>query len=630
MKKAFFFLLQSTRSYSKMLVVIAISGLLMSLATGQIAIFIKSLFDALEKRQIDAIWSVGMLIMGCALVAAISRYIHIYLMHFLADKITLNLRGQLQSKLLSMNLSFYANFKSGIAGLINRSLTDISSIQHNIILLANIIREPVLCIFLVTWLFILDWQLTLSLFALIPLVTLGLFILGKTLNKYNHQAQKQMDKLSSIIQESIQGTKVIQSFVAEGYMKTRFRQFAKSYMELRKKMHRRAEMASPITETMIIFLVVSIFIYMGTQITENATTLGSFTSYITSLMMLGKPVRVIQESYVKLQQCITSTERVLEVLNHDNEIKNAPDALPFPKDWKEIRYRGVYFSYHDLPAVKDLNLTLRRGQKVAFVGPSGCGKSTLIHLLLRFYQPFRGHITIDGIPLEKIDLDSLRKNISFVSQEVVLFQDTVANNISLEEYLSDSPSDSPSDSLSDSPSDKALEVPKPSRIQKSAQLACASDFIEQLPRQYDTVVGYQGYKLSGGERQRLSLARALYKEAPLWIMDEATSALDNVNEVKFYENIRAVGKDKTMLIVAHRFSTIAQCEKIVVLKKGRIVEEGSHESLIANPKGEYYHLYASHPHPHPHSNSDTDPHSDTEPHNHSNPKQKQPEEEPIL
>ena len=603
MRKAFLFLLKSARPYYKILIIIALSGLFMSLATGQIAILIKGLFDALEKRQANVMWSVGILIMSCALIAAISRYIHIYLMHSLADQITLNLRGQLQSKLLSMNLSFYANFKSGVAGLINRSLTDISSIQHNIILLANIIREPILCIFLVTWLFILDWKLTLSLLTLIPLVTLGLSILGKILNKYNHQAQKQMDKLSSIIQESIQGTKVIQSFVAEGYMKTRFQQFAKAYMELRKKMHRRAEMASPITETLIIFLVVSIFIYMGTKITENAITLGSFTSYITSLMMLGKPVRVIQESYVKLQQCITSTERVLEVLNHNNEIKNIKNPLPFPKDWEEIHYRGVHFSYRDLPAVKDLNLTIQRGQKMAFVGPSGCGKSTLIHLLLRFYQPSQGQITIDGIPLEKIDLDSLRRNVSFVSQEVTLFQDTVANNISLNEhhvqYTSEkqshpksshkrhekrqkryhkgqdreqgkehsdnvSSSSSPFDASNASNASNLLNLQK---IQKSAQLACASGFIEQLPQQYETVIGYQGYKLSGGERQRLSLARALYKEAPLWIMDEATSALDSLNEVKFYENIKGVGKDKTMLIVAHRLSTIAQCEKIGGFKR---------------------------------------------------------------
>ena len=343
MKKAFFFLLESARPYRRVLMIIAFAGLVMSLATGQIAIFIKSLFDALEKRQVDLMWSTGIMIMGCALVAAIFRYIHIYLMHTLADRITLDLRGQLQKKLLSMNLSFYANFKTGVAGLINRSLTDISSIQHNLILLANIIREPILCIFLMVWLFILDWQLTLSLLALIPTVIFSLSLLGKVLNKYNHLAQKQMDKLSSIIQESIQGAKMIQSFVAEGYMRTRFDKFSKAYMQLRKKMHKRAEAASPITETLIIFLVVIIFIYMGTKISKEATTLGSFTSYITSLMMLGKPIRVIQESYVKLQQCITSTERVLEVLNHINKIKNVKNPVPFPENWEQINYKEVSF-----------------------------------------------------------------------------------------------------------------------------------------------------------------------------------------------------------------------------------------------------------------------------------------------
>ena len=219
-----------------------------------------------------------------------------------------------------------------------------------------------------------------------------------------------------------------------------------------------------------------------------------------------------------------------------------------------------------------MNLTIHQGQKLAFVGHSGCGKSTLVHLLLRFYQPSKGRIYIDDIPLEVIDLDSLRSSISFVSQEVTLFQDTVANNISLSE------------------SHKEQNLKK---IQQSAQLACASNFIEHLPEKYETLIGYQGYKLSGGERQRLSLARALYKNAPLWIMDDATSSLDTINEVQFYENIKDIGKDKTMLIVAHRFSTIAQCERILVLKKGRLVEEGSHNSLLSHTKGEYYHLYAS-------------------------------------
>ena len=597
MKKAFLFLLGLTRPYCKMLTVIAVTGLLMSLATGAIAILIKDIFDALENRQMDIMWSTGGLIIGCASIAALSRYFHIYLMHFLADKVTLDLRRQIQQKLLSMNLSFYAGFKTGVAGLINRSLTDISSIQHNMILLANIIREPILCIFLVVWLFILDWQLTLSLFALIPLVILSLFLLGKVLNKYNHQAQRQMDKLSSIIQESIQGVKVIQSFVAEGYMKTRFDQFAKSYMRLRRKMHQRAEAASPITETLIIFLVVAIFIYMGAKISKEATTLGSFTSYITSLMMLGKPIRVIQESYVKLQQCITSTERVLEVLEYPNKIKNVKNPVSFPLDWEQIRYEDVSFSYRDLPAVENINFTIHRGEKVAFVGSSGCGKSTLVHLLLRFYQPAKGKIYIDDIPLETIHLDSLRQNISFVSQEVVLFQDTVANNISLDKNYNDKGKDE--DKAKDEDQDKGKDKGKEDKgqnlqkVRQSAHLACAKEFIELLPDKYDTLIGYQGYKLSGGERQRLSLARSLYKEAPLWIMDEATSSLDTINEVQFYENIQNISQDKTMLIVAHRFSTIAQCNKILVFKKGQIIQEGTHSSLLSNPQGEYYHLYAS-------------------------------------
>jgi ATP-binding cassette subfamily B protein/subfamily B ATP-binding cassette protein MsbA len=372
-----------------------------------------------------------------------------------------------------------------------------------------------------------------------------------------------LEGITSTIKESLDGVRTIQSFNLESMMTDKLSGQSNDYLRLRSRIHSRIEMMGPVTEFVATCVILGIFFYFSSEVAKGTFTSGDVIAYIGMMMMINAPIKKLQESYVRIQETIVAASRIYAILDENSEVPPGRKSLPFPKDWKKIVYRNVSFSYGDSPTLTNVNLEIIRGQHVAFVGESGSGKSTLVNLLGRFHDPSAGEILIDDIPLMDFNLKELRRNIASVSQDVFLFSDTIKKNIQagdLERDLAD--------------------------VTDAARLSNAFEFISRMPGEFESRVGDRGNLLSGGEKQRISIARALFKDAPILIMDEATSALDSASEQEVQKGLDLLVTGRTSLVVAHRLSTIQKADRIVVLKSGRIVEEGHHDTLISRD-GEY-------------------------------------------
>jgi ATP-binding cassette subfamily B protein/subfamily B ATP-binding cassette protein MsbA len=556
-------ILRELKPFKKTITIIAIAGVFVALSEGQMAVQLKRMTDSLQTgRTSDILWASFIIIM-LALILSVSRYFHIYLMNVISEKVTIALRQKLQSKFMNLNLTFHHNYASGSGGLISRILHDINIIKDGLRMVADFFREPLLFIFLMTWLFILNWKLTSTIIIVLPFV---LFILRKLsigIRKHGEESQQMQEKLTSTIKESLDGVRIIQSFNLESHMRKRFEEQSDEFLDARKKIHRRVEFSGPLTEFIATILILSLFMYMGLAISKGEATYGDFMSYIASLLMLNKPIKKLQESYVRIQESIVAIRRVYTLIDEKSEIIKSENPKPFPHNWKTIEYKNVSFAYGQDLVLKNFNLTLTRGQMVALVGTSGSGKSTVVNLLERFYEPTSGVILIDGINLKDFDLHDLRQNMSLVSQDVFLFSDTIKTNIWSGDFAK-----------------------SPDLVPMAAKSANAHDFIMRNPLGYESLVGDKGALLSGGEKQRISIARALFKDAPILILDEATSALDSSSEIEVQKGLDHLMEGRTSLVIAHRLSTIIKADKIIVMKAGYIVETGTHDELISH-NGEY-------------------------------------------
>ena len=350
-------------------------------------------------------------------------------------------------------------------------------------------------------------------------------------------------------------------------MEERLRQQGKDFIDMRRKVHARVELTGPITEFIATFLVLGVVFYFSQRISLGQATAGSLIGYITALLQMNEPIKKFQEAYVRVQETRVAAARVFILIDEKHEIEELPDAVDFPANWDQIEYRNIHFAYGEQTLINHFNLKIKRGQVVAFVGESGSGKSTLANLLARFYDPDQGEILIGTENIKDIRLSELRKNIGMVSQDVFLFSDTIEKNIQA-----------------------SVEGKTNEDIYAASKAAFAHEFILKQQLQYNTRVGERGNLLSGGEKQRVGIARALYKDAPILILDEATSALDSVSEVQVQKGLEQLMKGRTTLIIAHRLSTIQKADQILVLKKGQIAEQGTHEELLAL-RGEYTKLF---------------------------------------
>ena len=545
--------------YKKSMALVVATGLIYAVAFPQQAMIVRKIFDSFATQNVGNVGQSALYALALALLVAVTRYFHIFTMNKVSEAVVNELRLMLHKKYLELSLSYHARNANGPGALMSLSMSDVRIIQDGMRMIADLFREPLVALFLLGNLFYLNWKLTLGLLVVLPFLLIFLKQISRSLKKYVPKGQEKLEEMTSALKESLDGLRVVQSYNLESEMDKKMRSLSQDYLELRKKIHARVELMSPISELVATFLVLAIFYFYSFSIVEGTSTSGDILAYIVSLLMFNPPLKKLQENYVRIQETIVAAERVYAVLDNDSVVKDSENGQPFPKTFDKVSFRGVWFQYNEKPVLKNINFEIRRGESVAFVGLSGSGKSTLVNLLPRFFEVTKGEIRIGSLPLGEIDLKDLRKNISLVTQDVFLFSDTIKKNI-LSGDLGRSADD----------------------IIGAARAAHAHDFILARVEAYETPVGDRGGRLSGGEKQRISIARAIFKDAPLLILDEATSALDSSSEQEVQRGIDSLIRGRTSLIIAHRLSTVQNCDRIYVMREGEIIAQGTHTSLLSS------------------------------------------------
>ncbi len=495
------------------------------------------------------------------------RYLHYTLLNYTAERIIASIRMNLVRKIVRLNLTYYSTLERGSGGLISRVFNDTQLLQQGLNFYADLIREPIQAFVYLGYMIFLDWKLTLFALLFLPFFLIVTKQVSRSLRKYGNLGRESMEDLTATLKETVDGVRVVQSFNLETEMERRFSTTLNHYLDTAKKIVMREQAVSPINEFVISFLVMGFAFYSINQVLNFGVDGTEFIAFLITAGLLQAPIKKLQDAGVKIQQSIVVTERVFSILESKSQVPVPAEPRPFPENWKTIEFKDVSFNYGGEMVLKNVNLTVRRGEVIALVGESGSGKSTLVNLLERFYDPTSGEIFIDGVSLSSIDLKALRSKIALVTQDVFLFRDTIARNILAGDFEKD-----------------------PSRLEEAAKSANAHPFITSTTKGYESPVGERGGFLSGGEKQRVSIARAIFKDAPVLILDEATSALDSVSEMEVQKGLNRLMEGRTAFVIAHRLSTVFNADRIVVMKKGEIVEQGTHEALLER-KGEYYNFF---------------------------------------
>lgn len=552
-------LIREIATYKKLVFVIAITGISYAVAYSQLLMIIRKIHKSFEAGEPSAVAVVGFAALGLAFLAAISRYFHIFLMNFVAESVVNDLRMKLHRKMMTLNLSFHTTYAAGSGGLLSRSVNDIRVIQDGLRMVADFFREPLLAVLLLGNLFYLNWKLTSTLIIVFPFILYFLRQISRSLRKYVLYGQESLEGITSTLKETLDGLRIIQSFNLEEEMDRKLKAQTDGYLQSRKKVHARVEIMSPVTEFVATGLILAIFFYFSSLVISGQANTGDVLAYIASLMMLNNPIKKLQESYVRIQETVVAGERVYALLDDGREVPQATSLQSFPQDFRKIRYNNVSFHYGHKPILKSIHLEIQKGEHVAFVGVSGSGKSSLVNLLPRFFDPTEGDVFLDDTPIRDIQLKELRRNVALVTQDVFLFSESIERNIWAGDFSK-----------------------TPERIPASAMAANAHSFISNKPQQYQSLAGDKGGLLSGGEKQRISIARAIFKDAPILILDEATSALDSASELEVQKGIESLLEGRTALIIAHRLSTVQNCDRIYVMRDGEIVAQGKHRELLQN------------------------------------------------
>ena len=549
------------------LVIVAIAGVLVACGQGLLSIMIKDMIEAASTSP-DKLGHTASLSLLVLFVMNISRYFHIFTMNVVSEKVSQGLREKLQLKFINLDLKFHNKYISGSGGLMSRTFNDVKVIHDGLRLFADLFSAPLTFVFLMVALFYLDWKLTLYILIAVPILLFILRQISKSIRKYSLMGMQQLEDITSTIKESLDGVRTIQSFSLQNILKSKLAKQGEDFIFMRKKIHSRIESMGPFTEFLAAFIILAIMFYFAEKIRAGTSTASVLIGFVTAMMQVNLPIKKFQEAYVRVQETRVSAIRVFGMLEESSSLKEPTTPISFTDDWSEIKYKNVSFSYEPgKPLLNNFNLTIKKGSTVAFVGESGSGKSTLANLLMRFYDPDQGEISIGQNNIKAFALNELRQKMALVSQDVFLFSDSIEKNIQA-----------------------GSEEFDPQRIRKSAHAAHALEFIEKTPDKFQAHVGERGNLLSGGEKQRIAIARAIYKDAPILILDEATSALDSVSEEKVQLGLQELVKGRTTLIIAHRLSTIQNADQILVLKNGYVVEQGSHKELLEMGK-EYFRLF---------------------------------------
>lgn len=541
------------------------AGLLRSLPPAMI----KELIEVWETAppDYDKIVQIPIAIALVWITAAVLRYFVMSRMRFIAVIASLNLRKDLLKKYLYSSLSFLDSSNTGRGGLISRMLYDVGIIKGGIYKIADLIKEPVVFVATFGYLVYLDWKLTGILLITLPITVYIVSRVSKSLKKHAHKNQEIMEKVTSTLKESLDGSKIIRSFNLENKMDKSFTGLIDNFFETRKKIIEREEMTGPLNESLGFIPFTAVLIIVGYSIAAGNMTVAEFTGFLSAIAICTDAGKKVQNAYVRIQQALVARERVESTLSNDNTIKSPETPKDFPENWIDISFNNVCYSVGSVEILKNISFKIKAGQSLALVGLSGSGKTTIINLLERFIDPTSGSISIGGVNIKDFSISELRKNISLVSQDVFLFNETIEENIS--------------DGI-----DKKTDMKE---IVNCAKLANADEFINSFEKGYETKVGDGGARLSGGEKQRISIARAMIKKAPILLLDEATSALDTKSEVLVQSGLDELMKGVTSIVIAHRLSTIKNIDRILVMDKGKIIQDGNHDELMSVP-GEYQKL----------------------------------------
>jgi subfamily B ATP-binding cassette protein MsbA len=477
-----------------------------------------------------------------------------------------DLRNQLYERIIGQSHRFFSERPTG--EMVSRVVSDADAIQAAVSTrMGDLLQESVTLVGLIVYLFVLNPVLAVVSLIGAPLIVTPVVQFGKRLRRTTHRSQERMAEIATLLEETIRGVRIVKAFTMEPFEIDRFREATRRHLRWNLSAQRIQALTSPVMELLAGLCMVSLFAYAQSRIAARTLTTGEFVSFMTALALMYAPIKKLNKVNLSLNTALSAADRVFQMLDVPNEVVEKPDAVELRSVGGGIRYDAVTFGYRESPVLRNIDLNVAPGEIVALVGGSGAGKSTFVNLLPRFYDVTEGSITIDGVDVRDATLKSLRSLMGFVTQEVVLFNDTVRNNIA----------------YGRSDVDEAAVI-------AAAKAANAHEFISQLPEGYDTEIGESGILLSGGQRQRIAIARALFKDPPILILDEATSALDTESERLVQQALVNLMRGRTTLVIAHRLSTIRSAHKIVVLDKGAIVEMGRHEELLSH-RGVYRKLY---------------------------------------
>lgn len=535
--------------------------------------FLEDSFYYFISQKIENEGAINVLLFVCLLTLILFflknlfRYLASFVLSFLRNGMVKDIRDKLYKKIVYLPIAFFSKKRKG--DIIARMTSDVQEIQTSYIAsLETIVREPLTIIISLTIMLFMSLKLTVFVFVLLPVSGFLISAISKKLKAKSVKAQKENGRFLSFLEETLTGLRVIKGFTAEGDLAKKFTDSTLRFKRLMISVTKRRSLASPMSEFLGSATIIAILWYGGSEVLSQQSKLTSeeFLGYIVLFYTVLNPIKALTTSYYSIQKGEASAERIISILNTENDIIENPNAIEKTIFSSKIEFKNVSFKYKKNYVLKDFSLTINKGETVALVGQSGSGKSTLANLITRFYDVNKGEILIDGENIKNFTKSSLRNLMGIVTQDSILFNDTVENNIK-------------------------LGFPNASKeaVIEASRIANANEFVEKLPEGYETNIGDSGNSLSGGQKQRLSIARAVLKNPPIMVLDEATSALDTESEQLVQTALEKMMQNRTSLVIAHRLSTIQNADIIIVLKEGKIVEHGKHKELLKLQK-EYYKL----------------------------------------
>lgn len=507
----------------------------------------------------DALKYVCIVIVASVFISNLFRYLSQRIMENLRIHTLLNLRKSVFDNVMNLHLGYFSNQRKG--DIISKIASDVQVVQFSVTgTLQVAFKEPLQLIAYLVMLFLISAKLTVFSLLVIPVSAFFISKIVKTLKHQAQQGQKIYANMITLLEEALSGIKIIKSFNAVDFIKGRFNAENDEYAKINRRMVRRQQMGSPVSELLGVGMVAVILLYGGHLVLSGQGDLeaSEFIAYIAIFSQVMRPAKALTDAFSNIHNGIAAGERVLQLIDEKNQVADKPNALDIDRFDSKIEFNKVYFAYEETQVLRNINLTINKGETVALVGPSGGGKSTLVDLIPRFMDATQGAISIDGVDVKDLKQDSLRRIIGVVNQESILFNDTIFNNIAFANA-------------------EATEE----QVIQAAKIANAHEFIMGTEAGYQTNIGDRGSKLSGGQRQRICIARAVLKNPPIMLLDEATSALDTESERLVQDSLYKLMENRTTVVIAHRLSTIQNADKIIVLEAGQIVEVGSHLNLIA-------------------------------------------------